>query len=68
MQQPHNVDSFAGVAPQGPMTVIGDWLLVSGGRSVPACYNRQTGKLRYFKFAEKNSSVRSQESLAASAL
>ena len=52
MQQPHNVDSFAGVAPQGPMVIIDDDLLVTGGRSVPACYNRKTGKLRYFKFAE----------------
>jgi outer membrane protein assembly factor BamB len=52
MQQPHNVDSFGGVAPQGPLTVIGEKLLVSGGRSVPACYDRKTGKLLYFKFAE----------------
>lgn len=52
MKQPHNVDAFAGVAPQGPMTVTGEWLLVSGGRSVPACYERATGKLKYFKFAD----------------
>ncbi|HLH29107.1 MAG TPA: PQQ-binding-like beta-propeller repeat protein, partial [Acidimicrobiales bacterium] len=52
MQQPHNVDSFGGVAPQGPMVVAGDKLLVTGGRSVPACYDRKTGRLRYFKFAE----------------
>ena len=52
MQQPHNVDSFAGVAPQGPMVVVGDNLLVTGGRSVPACYDRRTGKLKYFKFAD----------------
>ncbi len=52
MQQPHNVDSFAGIAPQGPMVVVGDRLLVTGGRSVPACYDRKTGKLVYFKFAD----------------
>jgi outer membrane protein assembly factor BamB len=52
MQQPHNVDAFAGVAPQGPMVVTGDNLLVTGGRSVPACYDRKTGKLKFFKFAE----------------
>jgi outer membrane protein assembly factor BamB len=52
MQQPHNVDAFAGVAPQGPMVVVGDNLLVTGGRSVPACYDRRTGKLKYFKFAD----------------
>jgi outer membrane protein assembly factor BamB len=52
MQQPHNVDAFAGVAPQGPMVVTGDNLLVTGGRSVPACYDRKTGKLKYFKYAD----------------
>src|SRR6185295_9485378 len=52
MQQPHNVDSFAGIAPQGPMVITGDRLLVAGGRSVPACYDRRTGKLMYFKFAD----------------
>ncbi len=52
MQQPHNVDSFAGIAPQGPMTVTGKRLLISGGRSVPAIYERSTGKLEIFKFAE----------------
>jgi outer membrane protein assembly factor BamB len=52
MMQPHNVDSFAGIAPQGPMSVSGDRLLISGGRSVPACYDRKTGKLLYFKFAD----------------
>jgi outer membrane protein assembly factor BamB len=52
MLQPHNTDAFAGVAPQGPMTVIGDRLLVSGGRSVPACYDRKTGKMSYFRYAD----------------
>jgi hypothetical protein len=31
------------------MTVIGDNLLISGGRSVPACYDRKTGKFKYFR-------------------
>jgi outer membrane protein assembly factor BamB len=52
MKQPHNADSFAGVAPQGPLAVIGQKLLVPGGRSVPACYNRATGKLMYYQLAE----------------
>ena len=48
MKQPHSADSFAGVAPQGPLAVAGDMLLVPGGRSVPACYDRKTGKfIRY---------------------
>jgi len=52
IKQPHNADSFAGVAPQGPLVAIGDKLLVPGGRSVPACYDRATGKLLYYQLAE----------------
>lgn len=48
VKQPHAADSFAGVAPQGPMTVAGDLLFVPGGRSVPAAYDRKTGKLRHY--------------------
>jgi outer membrane protein assembly factor BamB len=48
IKQPHNADSFAGVAPQGPMVLAGDNLLVPGGRSIPAVFDRKTGKwLRY---------------------
>ena len=52
MKQPHNSDSFAGVAPQGPLVAIGDKLLIPGGRSVPACYDRHTGKMIYYQLAE----------------
>lgn len=52
IKQPHNTDSFAGVAPQGPLVVIEDKLLVPGGRSVPACYDRTTGKFLYYQLAE----------------
>ena len=48
VKQPHSADAFAGVAPQGPMTVSGDLLFVPGGRSVPAAYDRKTGKLRHY--------------------
>lgn len=54
IKQPHNTESFAGVAPQGPMAVLGDKLLVSGGRSVPACYDRKTGKLIHFLLNENS--------------
>jgi WD40 repeat protein len=54
IKQPHNADSFAGVAPQGTLTVHGDKLLVPGGRSVPACYDRATGKLIHYKLAENS--------------
>jgi outer membrane protein assembly factor BamB len=52
MKQPHNADSFAGVAPQGALVAIGEQLLVPGGRSVPACYDRATGKLLYYQLAD----------------
>jgi outer membrane protein assembly factor BamB len=52
IKQPHNTDSFAGIAPQGPLVAIGDKLLVPGGRSVPACYDRESGKLVYYQLAE----------------
>jgi outer membrane protein assembly factor BamB len=54
IKQPHNADSFAGVAPQGPLVVNGDRLLVPGGRSIPACLDRRTGKLLRFQIAENN--------------
>ena len=52
MLQPHNTDAFAGVAPQGPLVVQGERLLVPGGRSVPACSDRHTGQLQYYQLAE----------------
>ncbi len=52
IKQPHGVDSFAGVAPQGRLTAVGDRLLVPGGRSIPACYDRHTGKLLHFRLSD----------------
>jgi outer membrane protein assembly factor BamB len=52
MKQPHNTDSFASVAPQGALTVADDTLLIPGGRSVPACYDRKTGKMLRYQLAE----------------
>ncbi len=52
IKQPHNSDSFAGVAPQGPLVAIGGKLLIPGGRSVPACYDRATGQMIYYQLAE----------------
>ena len=52
--QPHNSPAFAGVAPQGTLVAVGDRLLVPGGRSVPACFDRLTGKELYYRFAEQN--------------
>lgn len=52
-KQPHDAPSFAGVAPQGQLAVAGDLLLVPGGRTLPAAYDRQTGRLRFFRFGGK---------------
>jgi outer membrane protein assembly factor BamB len=52
IKQPHSTDAFAGVAPQGSMRVSGDYLLVAGGRSLPAVYNRHTGKLEHYLLNE----------------
>jgi len=46
--QPHSSPAFAGVGPQGYLSVSDDKLLVAGGRSVPAVYDRHTGKLLYY--------------------
>ncbi len=46
--QPHTSPAFAGVAPQGYLAATKDKLLVSGGRSVPAAYDRKTGEFLYF--------------------
>ncbi|MBY0523921.1 MAG: PQQ-binding-like beta-propeller repeat protein [Gemmataceae bacterium] len=54
MKQPHNADSFAGVAPQGELVVVGDLLIVPGGRSVPAYYDRKTGKMIHYRLNENS--------------
>jgi outer membrane protein assembly factor BamB len=46
--QPHSSPAFAGVAPQGYLVATEDKLLISGGRSVPAAYDRRTGKFLYY--------------------
>lgn len=65
MKQPHQADSFAAVAPQGNLVVVGDNLLVPGGRSVPACYDRHTGQLRHFLLADNSKSGGGSEVAAA---
>ena len=52
--QPHGAPSFSGVAPQGALVVDGDYLLVPGGRSVPACFDRATGQFLHYTHAQNN--------------
>ncbi len=49
IKQPHSAPSFAGVAPQGAMVATDDYLIVPGGRSVPAVFDRSSGDLKYFE-------------------
>ncbi|MBI4657764.1 MAG: PQQ-binding-like beta-propeller repeat protein [Verrucomicrobia bacterium] len=52
IRQPHSAPAFAGVAPQGGLVATDRLLLVPGGRSVPAAFDRKTGELRYFHIAD----------------
>ncbi|HUU19804.1 MAG TPA: PQQ-binding-like beta-propeller repeat protein [Sedimentisphaerales bacterium] len=52
IMQPHSSPAFAGVAPQGYLVATEDKLLVSGGRSVPAAYDRKTGQFLYYNMNE----------------
>ncbi len=52
IKQPHNAPAFAGVAPQGAFVATADLLLVPGGRSVPAAFDRKSGEFRWFHIAE----------------
>jgi len=46
--QPHFSPAFAGVAPQGHLAASTNTLLVSGGNTVPAAFDRKTGRFKYF--------------------
>lgn len=49
IKQPHSAPSFAGVGPQGALVATEQHLIVPGGRSVPAVFDRADGKFRYFE-------------------
>lgn len=52
IKQPHNAPAFAGVAPQGALVATEKYLVVPGGRSVPAVFDRRTGEQVHFRIAE----------------
>jgi outer membrane protein assembly factor BamB len=52
MKQPHSAPAFGGVAPQGMLAATEKMLLVPGGRSAPAAFDRSTGQFLYFHLAE----------------
>ena len=46
--QQHDAPAFAGITPQGYLAATEDLLLVAGGQTVPAAFDRHTGELRHF--------------------
>lgn len=50
--QPHGSPAFAGVSPQGYLTLTNDTLIVPGGRGSPAAYGRATGNFLYCHVGE----------------
>ena len=56
--QPHGAPSFATVAPQGHLALAGNQLIVPGGRSTPAVFEADTGKLSHFKYNKKRGNHR----------
>ena len=56
MTQPHNAESFAGLAPQGYFVAIGDRLIVPNSRANAAGLDRHTGELLYCNLNSNNSS------------
>lgn len=54
VNQQHDSPAFAGVAPQGCLAATENTLLVSGGRTVPAAFDRRTGALLYFQVASRH--------------
>lgn len=49
IKQPHSAPSFAGVGPQGSLVATDQHLIVPGGRSVPAVFDRADGRFMYFE-------------------
>jgi len=58
LMQPHTSPAFANVAPQGYMAATEDKLLISGGRSTPAAYDRRTGDFLYYRMNDFNKTGR----------
>lgn len=54
----HNYLQESGISPQGHMLVHGDMLIVPNGRSMPARFDRKTGKLHYFVQGYRNGDSR----------
>lgn len=56
VKQPHNANSFAGIAPQGTMAINGNNLFIPGGRSVAGCFDKLSGEQVYYHINKHNKS------------
>ncbi len=57
----HNLYDYIGLSPQGYLVAVGDKLIVPCGRSWPACLDRRTGKLVYFRQGQEMADTRGKE-------
>ena len=55
LTHPHGADSFGSISPQGHLALDGDMLIVPGGRTLPAVFDRHSGELLHFDFGGKGS-------------
>ncbi|MHC4179096.1 MAG: outer membrane protein assembly factor BamB family protein, partial [Planctomycetota bacterium] len=51
--QPHSSPAFAGLVPRGHLVATEHGLVAPGGRTLPGCFDLETGNLRYFNFGGK---------------
>ncbi|MBN2294076.1 MAG: PQQ-binding-like beta-propeller repeat protein [Pirellulales bacterium] len=62
MNQPHGGSiSFGSIAPQGAIAATADELIIPGGRSVPGCFERKTGRMKYFHLSGSSGANRKLE-------
>jgi outer membrane protein assembly factor BamB len=54
----HNLSVASGLSPQGYLAVDGETLIVPNGRSLPAMFDRKTGKLRHYLQGYRNGDSR----------
>jgi len=54
LTQQHGSPAFSGVAPQGYIAATSERLVVSGGRTMPAVYDRNDGKFLHFNVSSRS--------------
>ncbi len=52
---PHGADAFGAISPQGHLALTDEAVIVPGGRTLPAVFDRETGELQHFDFGGKGS-------------